>query len=92
MTIKRYRIEVVGRVQGVGFRQSAWEVAQRYHIAGWVRNCSERTRVQLEIEGEQEQLSSFIDWLKQGPTLARVDHLYQEEIPVQGISQFEIRR
>ncbi|WP_028963043.1 acylphosphatase [Sulfobacillus thermosulfidooxidans] len=92
MSIKRYRVTVVGRVQGVGFRQSAWEVAQRYHISGWVRNCSDPSRVQLEIEGEQEQVSSFIEWLQHGPTFARVDHVYHEEMPVQGSSQFEIRR
>ena len=88
---KRFRIEIFGRVQGVGFRQATWNMARNYQIAGWVRNSENHQCVQLEAEGEDENILRFLDWIREGPTLARVDHVTREEISIQGNEEFNIR-
>ncbi|MCL4493732.1 MAG: acylphosphatase [Firmicutes bacterium] len=92
MVRKRLRLEIVGRVQGVGFRQSTWDVAQRYGITGWVHNTEDRRCVRVEAEGEDEQLIRFLEWIRHGPPLARIDHISQQEVPVQRDQDFEIRQ
>ena len=39
-----------GRVQGVGFRFTALRIAQRYSLAGYVRNCPDG-RVEMLAQG-----------------------------------------
>jgi len=48
-----------GRVQGVGFRYQALQVAKGYEVSGWVRNLPDG-RVQLEAEGRLEEVRDFI--------------------------------
>ena len=48
-----------GRVQGVGFRYSALQVAKEYEVSGFVRNLADG-RVHLEAEGAREQVEAFI--------------------------------
>ncbi|MFH0350081.1 acylphosphatase [Leuconostoc citreum] len=35
--IKSYQINVIGRVQGVGFRCYTKQAADKHHIVGWVK-------------------------------------------------------
>ncbi|MEX0867854.1 MAG: acylphosphatase [Pirellulales bacterium] len=55
------RVEVLfsGRVQGVGFRYNACEVAERFRVLGYVRNLPDGT-VRLVAEGEGAELDAFI--------------------------------
>lgn len=48
-----------GRVQGVGFRYTARQIAQQFAATGWVRNLPDR-RVQLVAEGEPAELDRFL--------------------------------
>jgi len=48
-----------GRVQGVGFRYTALQVAKEFEVAGWVKNLADG-RVQLEAEGTPQNVKSFI--------------------------------
>ena len=48
-----------GRVQGVGFRYTALQVAREYEVAGFVSNLPDG-RVLLEAEGTPEEVDSFI--------------------------------
>ena len=48
-----------GRVQGVGFRYTAMEVARGYDVTGFVQNLPDG-RVLLEAEGEGKELDDFI--------------------------------
>ena len=69
----RARLYVVirGRVQGVGFRYSAYRQAQALGVAGWVRNRADGS-VEAEVEGERSALEAFLEWCQDGPPLARV--------------------
>jgi acylphosphatase len=48
-----------GRVQGVGFRYAALQVAREFEVAGFVMNLSDG-RVHLEAEGSPEEVGAFI--------------------------------
>ncbi|BAM47425.1 acylphosphatase [Amphibacillus xylanus] len=58
---------ISGRVQGVGFRFTTLQLADKYGITGWVRNLPDST-VEIEAEGKAEQLYQFIDQIKAGPS------------------------
>jgi acylphosphatase len=48
-----------GRVQGVGFRYTALQVAKEFEVAGVVGNLADG-RVQLEAEGQAAEVAAFI--------------------------------
>jgi acylphosphatase len=48
-----------GRVQGVGFRYAAFELAREYEVAGFVTNLPDG-RVHVEAEGTSEEVDAFI--------------------------------
>ena len=56
-----HHIEAVftGRVQGVGFRYAAHQVAREFDVAGFVQNLPDG-RVRIEIEGERAQAESYL--------------------------------
>ena len=49
-----------GRVQGVGFRYAAFQVAREYEVAGFVENLGDG-RVRVEVEGRQKEAEDFLD-------------------------------
>ncbi|MDB6094123.1 MAG: acylphosphatase [Verrucomicrobia bacterium] len=48
-----------GRVQGVGFRYTAMQVAKEFEVSGVVRNLTDG-RVQLEVEGQTAEVAAYI--------------------------------
>jgi acylphosphatase len=48
-----------GRVQGVGFRYTAQQLAAGYAVAGFVRNCPDGD-VELVAEGEPDEVERFL--------------------------------
>lgn len=48
-----------GRVQGVGFRYTTVRVAERFAVAGWVRNLPDG-RVEMVAEADADELDRFI--------------------------------
>lgn len=48
-----------GRVQGVGFRYTALQIAKEFDVAGYVCNLADG-RVQLEVEGTAAAVGDFI--------------------------------
>lgn len=88
--IKRIHAVVHGRVQGVYFRQTTCEQANKLGLSGWVRNMANGT-VETEFQGAVGTVSSLLDWLAQGPSLAKVSRVdSREEEPVPGESGFVV--
>jgi acylphosphatase len=48
-----------GRVQGVGFRYTACQIAEEFDVAGFVRNLP-RGDVEVAVEGETEVVEAFL--------------------------------
>ena len=71
------RYLVTGRVQGVGFRYFAQDVALREGVSGFVRNRPDGA-VEALVEGEIEAVTRVERALAQGPPGARVDDLAVE--------------
>ncbi len=65
---------ISGRVQGVAFRFFAQHVANMLGVTGWVRNLHDG-RVEVVAEGNREILEQFLEELKRGPRLARVEEV-----------------
>lgn len=65
---------ITGKVQGVFYRASTQEQAQRLNLRGWVMNLPDGG-VEVEAEGTKLSLESLVEWCKQGPPDARVDHV-----------------
>lgn len=86
----RKAIRVFGRVQGVWFRASAKEEADKLGICGYVRNEPDGS-VYIEAEGPDALLDAFIKWCGKGPELAKVKSLEVEELKSKGENgKFEI--
>jgi acylphosphatase len=64
-------ITIEGRVQHVGFRYSARNMAQKLAVTGEARNLPD-DNVYIEAEGEEADVYRFIEWCRQGPPLAKV--------------------
>jgi acylphosphatase len=89
-SMKCLTFHVTGRVQGVGFRWSTQEVAQRLGLAGWVRNEDDGSVSGL-VQGDEPRIEEFLSWVKSGPAGARVTHLAVEDTEPTGLRVFTIR-
>lgn len=79
---RRVRINVRGRVQGVGFRYATAARAQHLGIAGWVRNRGDGS-VEIVADGKVESVNDFVAWCSQGPRGARVSDIAVLDEPTQ---------
>jgi acylphosphatase len=53
-----------GRVQGVGFRYTARNIAINFDVTGFVRNLNDG-RVELVAEGPGKEVDAFVDSVRQ---------------------------
>lgn len=79
--MRKVRIRVEGRVQGVGFRFSTKMVADELGITGVVRNEDDGS-VSMEACGEDHALETFIQRVKESPSPAgSVSNIQVEDDP-----------
>ena len=57
---KQYEVYYAGRVQGVGFRVNAQQIARRYAVTGFVRNLPDG-KVHLVAEGAADQVLQLLE-------------------------------
>jgi acylphosphatase len=72
---------ISGKVQGVGFRVATQRKAKELELNGWVKNLVDG-RVEVMVNGSEVQLEAMRVWLKEGPSLARVDDLACQELHI----------
>ena len=90
--LRRIRVTVAGRVQGVFFRAATQDMARSLGLAGWVRNLPDG-RVELLAEGTDAAVSELLTWCRVGPRLARVDRCeVSEEQPTGDLVGFNVLR
>jgi len=89
--MKTIRLTIKGKVQGVFYRATAKDVADRLGIKGWVKNLPD-DNVEITATASDETLQKFINWCKQGPPKARVEDVIVEELDVEEFSGFRIMR
>jgi acylphosphatase len=87
----RLHLIVSGRVQGVGFRFSAYDEAKQLALAGWVRNLP-GGEVEIVAEGSRENLQMLEAWAHLGPPSAHVTAVREEWLDSTGeFTDFRIR-
>ena len=74
MKDKRLVAVISGRVQGVGYRAFVADLAMRASLQGTARNMVDG-RVEVIGEGLEIQLRTFLEELREGPVLSRVDNI-----------------
>ena len=87
--MRRVRVTIAGRVQGVFFRASCAEEARRLGLAGWVRNASDG-RVEAAFEGSDRAVEMMLRWCRSGPSLAIVDDVHELDEEPRGEHGFRI--
>ena len=90
MSVTNKRLHITGIVQGVGFRPTVYNLAQKYNLTGWVLNNAHG--VEIELHGSEANTQAFIEDLRHNPPpLALMDSFAVEDAPDQDFEVFQIR-
>jgi len=88
--MRKVKILVSGRVQGVYFRLFTQNKAKHFAIKGSVKNLPDG-RVEIIAEAGSMAIEKFIKWCHKGPITARVDRVEITELqPGELLTSFEI--
>ena len=90
MAALRRRVVAHGRVQGVFFRDSTREEAQKRGVTGWVRNRDDGG-VEAVFEGEPDDVEALVRFVRSGPGSADVDRVDVDEEEPEGLRGFDVR-
>ncbi len=77
----RYKMVFTGRVQGVGFRYKACNVANQYRMTGYVKNEYDGS-VSVEIQGTEQEIYMFLKSMASDRYIV-IRGLEKERIPVE---------
>ena len=87
--MRRVRVRLAGRVQGVFFRASCAERADDLGLRGWIRNVPGGD-VEAVFEGTESAVAQMVSWCREGPPLARVERVDVADEAPAGDSGFHI--
>jgi len=87
------RVIFEGRVQGVGFRYTAKDLAKGFEVCGTVKILTDGT-VELEVMGEREEVEAFIKEIaEESPLAHHIKGMHVKNIPpLEGVKGFTIER
>jgi acylphosphatase len=86
----RAHVLLSGRVQGVGLRFRAANMAKSLKLGGWVRNL-ESGELEAVFDGPDEDVKKMLEWLKQGHGEAEIaDMNVMKEEYIEGLKDFRI--
>ncbi|HEY8158812.1 MAG TPA: acylphosphatase [Methylobacter sp.] len=89
--MRKVKILVSGRVQGVYFRLFTQNKAKHFAIKGSAKNLPDG-RVEIIAEADKMAIEKFIKWCHKGPVTARVDHVEITELQHdEALTSFEIK-
>jgi len=88
--MKRLHLVIIGKVQGISFRDFVKRRAIELGIKGWVKNLDDK--VEVVAEGNENRLDEFLELCKKGPAEAEVEFVQIEnEEYVKEFDKFEIK-
>ncbi|MDA0365619.1 MAG: acylphosphatase [Chloroflexi bacterium] len=90
---RRKQMQIValarGRVQGVGYRAFCADIAVRLNVEGYAKNLPDG-RVEVVGESDEATLRQFVEQLREGPAMSRVENVsYRWEEPTGEYRGFE---
>jgi len=71
------RLEISGRVQGVGYRDWMVYKAQQLGVSGWVRNRADGS-VEALVAGDAAAVEEVCRLCRRGPRLAEISSIIEE--------------
>jgi len=79
--VKRQKIVITGRVQGVGFRPAVYRIARALSLSGFIYNDTKG--VTIELQGQEEKIDEFLSHLQTDdkPPLAEIKSCKTVDIP-----------
>ena len=80
-------LRITGRVQGVAFRATCEQEAQRLGVSGWLRNDPDGA-VSAHAEGGREAVEALVEWCRRGPSGAQVEGVDVTEVEATGATGF----
>ena len=83
-------VVVYGRVQGVFYRASCEEEAERRSLVGWISNEPDGS-VRAWFEGSKEDVDALCEWCQHGPSRAVVERVTTDEREPGDLSSFVVR-
>jgi acylphosphatase len=89
LPVRRVRVVVTGRVQGVFFRAECARRARALRLGGSVRNRADGA-VEAEFVGTPAGVEAMIDWCRTGTELAQVDAVETTEEPPTDEHEFRV--
>ncbi len=90
--MKRLRLFISGRVQGVWFRESMRQEAEHLGVVGWVQNLDDG-RVEAVVAGPDHLVDALVAWARRGPSNAHVDEVdVQRDDGTFPFTAFTVRR
>jgi len=75
---EQIRINIFGKVQGVGFRYFIKIKARKLGLKGWVQNQVDGS-VKLKVKGYKEKIKELIDYCHKGPLFSQVEKVQTEK-------------
>ncbi|HEX7741185.1 MAG TPA: acylphosphatase [Sphingobium sp.] len=90
MPLAARHLMILGRVQGVFYRNWSMDTARSLGLAGWVRNRMDGS-VEAWVEGSPKAIEQFITLAYQGPPAANVAHIEARDVEPEGLSSFQKR-
>ena len=88
--LERRRVVFHGRVQGVFFRATAFELSRGFDVTGYARNLPDGT-VEMETQGPPDQIDGLLSAVRRHYD-RNITDVASTEIPVrENESAFEIR-
>ena len=91
MSIKAIKVNIKGRIQGVGYRANTHQKATRLGIKGYIRSTS-GNEVEVVAEGDEDNLKKLIEFLEVGPDGTEIEKFDFEWIePTDDFIRFAIK-
>jgi acylphosphatase len=88
MAVKRVKIILSGKVQGVFFRDFAKQNANKLGMVGYVKNNKDGT-VEIVAQGEELKMEEFVRLCKRGPIFAKVESARVNNEDIADVEEYE---
>lgn len=84
------RCFVSGRVQGVFYRASAQQEANRLGVRGYAKNLADG-RVEVLAVGEPDRVQALVAWLWRGSPASHVTGIDAEDVAAEAVDHSPVR-
>lgn len=84
-----YLAHISGKVQGVYFRAYSQQIAIENNVSGYARNLADGD-LEVLMCGEKDNVDKMLEWLKDGPPLAEVEKVKEQQVQWQEHNFFSI--